>query len=81
MNNKLDKIFNKYAEHYRDSDEEFELDCLDKKDFKKAALEFGKKLLEEAAENAITFIPSHNHLHSIKAVDKGSITSVLDKYL
>lgn len=35
-----------------------------------------KQVLALAAESAVTFLPSHSHLHGVKAVDKQSITSI-----
>ena len=40
------------------------------------AEQYAKKCLEIAAENAVTFIPSHPHLHLIKAVSKDSILNI-----
>ena len=50
--NKIDEIFSKYRGHFKDSDNEFEGDFIDKEDFRTAVLEFAKHILEEASENS-----------------------------
>ena len=90
--NKLDEIFNKYKEHLRDSDGEFEGDFLDREDFKLAALEFAKHLLEEATLNAnviddtgklhsYVYVSGDNYSDATYEVNKQSIVEVLNKYL
>jgi hypothetical protein len=89
--NKLDKIFDKYSEHLRDADGEFEGDFLDKEDFKKAAIDFAKHILEEASNSAelteVSFYSedgvcqTSTEMGDNYELNKESITSVINKYL
>lgn len=44
-----------------------------------AMKEYAEQFIDKASEVAVTFLPSHPHLHRIKAIDKKSILKLKEE--